>query len=96
MITPLQAQPQVLDRLADILSGRVPPEQGDRLIHEDVVLHMDRYTFRGLGAWQCWIRFIHSRPGLSDLAISRERGAPIAARTPISPARPATENDTIA
>jgi hypothetical protein len=69
MKTPEQAHRQVLDRLAEALSGRMDLEAGATLFEPDVIVHMDRYTFTGVGAWQTWVAFIRSRPGMADLQI---------------------------
>ena len=69
LTTPEQAHRQVLDRLAEALSGRLDLAAGARLFRPDVTVHMDRYTFRGVGAWQTWVAFIRSRPGMADLDI---------------------------
>lgn len=66
---PEQAHRQVLDRLAEALSGRMDLADGAALFQPDVIVHMDRYTFRGVGAWQTWVAFIRSRPGMADLRI---------------------------
>jgi hypothetical protein len=68
-----QAHRLVLERLAQILSGRLDLSEGESVMHSDAVLHMDRYTFHGRDAWRCWIQFIRSRPGQADLEISCDR-----------------------
>jgi hypothetical protein len=68
-----QAHKLILERLVEILSGRVDVSEGEEIMHDDVILHMDRYTFHGRDAWKCWIGFIRSRRGLADLEITCDR-----------------------
>ena len=55
--------------MAEALSGRMDLADGAALFQPDVIVHMDRYTFRGVGAWQTWVAFLRSRPGMADLDI---------------------------
>jgi len=64
---PSPADEAVIRALVEVLSGRAPLSDGEALLAEDVLCHLDGLAFRGRGAWRTWIAFIRSRPGIADL-----------------------------
>lgn len=63
----------VVERLLTILAGRTGVSKGAEIIDQNVISHMDDYTFRGIGAWGNWITFIRSRSRVSELDLIRDR-----------------------
>lgn len=59
----------VVRRLADVISGRVPLEEVDSLLAPDVVSHLDGLTVRGTKTWKTWLSYLRSRPGMEDLEL---------------------------
>ena len=60
-------------RLMTILGGDIPIEVGAEFIHPDVVAHFDGWRFQGINTWGNYIRFLRSRPGISQLRLATER-----------------------
>lgn len=51
----------MVERLLAAVSGDVPMAEGVRVLAPDVICHMDRFTARGVDAWEDWVEFIRSR-----------------------------------
>ena len=60
-------------RLIEILAGRAPITQAPEIMAQDVVSHMDGYTFRGINTWANWLSYVRtrSRVGSPDLETDR-------------------------
>jgi hypothetical protein len=60
-------------RLMGILAGRTPITEGVDIIAQDVVSHMDGFTFRGINTWANWLRYIRTRSRVADLDLVVDR-----------------------
>lgn len=60
-------------RLIEILAGRAPISQATELMAQDVVSHMDGFSFRGIKTWAKWLSYIRTRSlvGAPDLETER-------------------------
>ncbi|HEV7887072.1 MAG TPA: nuclear transport factor 2 family protein, partial [Acidimicrobiales bacterium] len=59
---------EVVLRLADVISGRLPVETVDDLLDEKVVSHLDGITVRGRKTWRTWLGHLRSRAPSLELA----------------------------
>jgi hypothetical protein len=48
-------------RLLGIVAGKAPIPHGVEVMAQDVVIHMDAHTFRGINTWANWISYIRTR-----------------------------------
>lgn len=64
---------ETLWHLMGILQGRNPISSGVEIIAQDVVSHMDGYTFRGINTWANWIRYIRARSRVEELDLEVHR-----------------------
>lgn len=48
-------------RLADVISGRLPLDEVDSVLAPDVVSHLDGLTVRGVKTWRTWLGYLRSR-----------------------------------
>ena len=68
-----EAGKATVSRLIEILAGRTPISQAPEIVAQDVVSHMDGYTFRGINTWAKWLSYVRTRGrvGSPDLETDR-------------------------
>src|SRR4029453_19159765 len=68
-----EAGTATVSRLIEILAGRTPITQAPAIMAQDVVSHMDGFTFRGINTWANWLSYVRtrSRVGSPDLETDR-------------------------
>ncbi len=71
-----EANRATVARLMTILGGETPIEAGAEFIHPDVAANFDGWRFQGIDLWGNWIRYLRTRPGISDLRLVMERIEP--------------------
>jgi hypothetical protein len=62
-----------ISRLLGIVAGKTPIPHGAQIIAQDVVIHMDSYTFRGINTWASWLHYIRTRSRVADLDVELDR-----------------------
>ena len=60
-------------RLLQIVAGKTPIPHGVELIAQNVVIHMDGHTFRGINTWANWFSYIRTRSRVTDLDVEVDR-----------------------
>ena len=60
---------ELVRRLAEVISGRVPLDEADALLAPDVASHLDGLTFKGVQTWKTWVSFLRDQPGTPGLAL---------------------------
>jgi len=60
-------------RLLGIVAGKAPIPHGVELLAQDVVIHMDGYTFCGINTWAAWISYLRTRNRVSNLDVEVDR-----------------------
>ncbi|MGV3724070.1 MAG: hypothetical protein ACO1SX_24525 [Actinomycetota bacterium] len=69
-----------VSRLIEVLAGSLPITEAREILAQDVVSHMDGFTFRGINTWARWLSYIRTRsrvgaPGLvTDRLVTNEDG----------------------
>ncbi|SRR5713226_9110526 len=63
----------VVERLLTIFAGKADISSGVEIIAQDVISHMDNYTFQGINVWARWVSFIRSRGRVSELDLTLDR-----------------------
>lgn len=59
-------------QLLDVISGRAPMADAERLLAPDVISHMDQWTVRGTRVWYDWLEFILSK-AKGNVAVELDR-----------------------
>jgi hypothetical protein len=62
-----------VSRLMGILAGKTPIPDGVEIIAQDVVSHMDGFTFSGINTWANWLRYIRTRSRVAELDLQVDR-----------------------
>ena len=56
-------------QVLQIVAGKAPIPHGVEHIAQDVTIHMNGHTFRGINTWANWISYIRTRGRVSDLEV---------------------------
>jgi hypothetical protein len=60
-------------QVLQIVAGKSPIPHGAALIAQDVVIHMDGHTFRGINTWANWITYLRTRNRVAGLDVEIDR-----------------------
>lgn len=55
------ADEALVARLLEVIAGRAPLSEAERLLAPDVISHMDRFTVTGIRVWMDWLEFLLSK-----------------------------------
>jgi len=62
-----------VSRLIEILAGRTPISHAPEIMAQDVVSHMDGYTFRGINTWANWLSYVRTRSRVAGPDLETDR-----------------------
>lgn len=68
-LSKLETRRHLLERVLRLVAGPADLGEVERYMTADVVVHLDRLTFRGLGGWRRWMRYSHARSGLTEVEL---------------------------
>ncbi|MGH6636139.1 MAG: hypothetical protein ACRED0_08425 [Gammaproteobacteria bacterium] len=64
---------EIIDRVFDIISSKLPAQEAAKHIDADVVLEMDRLRARGFEYWCLWVEYLRRFGKLPDLRFVRKQ-----------------------
>jgi hypothetical protein len=68
-----EAEQAVVSRLIEILADRAPISRAPEIMAQDVLSHMDGYSFRGINTWANWLSYIRTRSRVGDPDLETDR-----------------------
>ena len=68
-----EAGKATVSRLIEILAGRTPISRAPEIMAQDVVSHMDGFTFRGINTWANWLSYVRTRSRVGDPDLETDR-----------------------